>query len=239
VIYSEKGDCDSASQTEIPANLRVFEMISTDGAERTTTANDSAIMQKLLEFKEMGDRTPSQFYKDLKDLATPSTPDDFILKLWENRLPMHVQHVLAAVQNRNAKTRTQIADVIHENRPNAGRIVTVSANRTTAVTDQPAQKVGTSNPLAAAINEMNEQMARIETKMKALNLDRTRPARRRIRSQRKSNLKNQLRSLGLCYYHAVFQEHAKKCRFPCAWNTKNGTKNTKIRVILRYMAMNI
>jgi hypothetical protein len=238
VIYSEKGDCDSASQTEIPANLRRFEMISTDEAERTTTAHDSAIMQKLLEFKEMGDRTPSQFYKDLKDLATPSIPDDLILNLWENRLPMHVQHVLVAVQNRNAKTRTQIADVIHENRPNAG-LITVSANRTSAVTKQPAKKLGTSNPFTAAINKMNEQMAQIEKKMKTLNLNGTHPARRRIRSQRKSNLKNQLQQIGFCYYHAAFQEHAKKCRFPCAWNTENRTKHSKIRVISRYMAMNI
>lgn len=70
---------------------------------------DSKRVRKMLEDEHIGDRTPSQFYRNLKNLATPSTPDDFILTLWESRLPVHVQHKIL---------------------PEAGRIVAISAERT-------------------------------------------------------------------------------------------------------------
>lgn len=45
-----------------------------------------------------------QFYRDLRNLATPSTSVDFILTHWENPLPVHVQYVLAFVNDRKAET---------------------------------------------------------------------------------------------------------------------------------------
>ncbi|XP_060811416.1 uncharacterized protein LOC132904720 [Bombus pascuorum] len=211
-------------------------MICNDESERMAIAYDCAIM---LEYEQMCGRTPSKFYHDLKILATPLTPDDFILMFWEKKLPVFVQDVLAAVQDRNVEKRIQIADFIYESDPESEQVVMVNAEQTTAVTDQPAQKVEASNPFAVAIDDMSEQIAQLETKMRGLSLYRTRPARRRIRSHRKSNLRNRLLQLGLCYYHATYQQHAKKCRFPCAWSTENKTRRTKSQIIPRYMTMNI
>lgn len=84
----------------------------------------------MLEDEHIGDRTPFQFYRDLINLATPSTSNDFILTLWESRLPVHVQHVLDAIDEKKAETLTRIADSIHKILPEAGRIVAVSAERT-------------------------------------------------------------------------------------------------------------
>lgn len=39
--------------------------------------SDSTRMRKLLESEHMGDRTPSQFYRDLKKLVTPSGGADY------------------------------------------------------------------------------------------------------------------------------------------------------------------
>ena len=47
--------------------------------------SDSTRAQKLLEGEHMGDRTPPQFYRDLKKLATVSTPDDLVVTLWRSR----------------------------------------------------------------------------------------------------------------------------------------------------------
>ncbi|KAJ8914237.1 hypothetical protein NQ315_003602 [Exocentrus adspersus] len=44
-------------------------------------------VRKLLESEELGDRTPSQFLRQLRNLAGNNVPDDFIKTLWMNRLP--------------------------------------------------------------------------------------------------------------------------------------------------------
>ncbi|XP_050591585.1 uncharacterized protein LOC126922763 [Bombus affinis] len=56
-------------------------------------------VKKLVESEEMGDRKPSQFYQHLRKLASPSTPDDFVLSLWRTRLPDSIRRILAAVDD--------------------------------------------------------------------------------------------------------------------------------------------
>lgn len=74
-------------------------------------------VRKLLEGEEIGDRTPSEFFRDLKKLATPSVPDDFILTLWKNRLSSNSQRVLVATTDSSITVLTEIADRMHEIRP--------------------------------------------------------------------------------------------------------------------------
>jgi hypothetical protein len=62
----------------------------------------------------MGDRTPSQFYQGLKKLATSSTPDHFDLTFWRSRLPVHVQRVVATMENAKAETLTGMTDRVNE-----------------------------------------------------------------------------------------------------------------------------
>ena len=88
-------------------------------------------MCKLIEIEQIGDRTSSRFYRHLRNFAISSTLDDFILTVWEDRLPVHMQEVLRFVEDKNPETRIQIADRIHEIRPKEGRIVAVSEHRTT------------------------------------------------------------------------------------------------------------
>jgi hypothetical protein len=90
---------------------------------------DAKRVRKLIENEEIGDRTPSQFYRHLRNPATSSTSDDFILGVWEGRLPVHIQRVLTSVQDKNPETRTRIANSIHEIL--SGRIVAVSEHRRT------------------------------------------------------------------------------------------------------------
>lgn len=69
---------------------------------------------KLFEREQMGNRTPSQFYRALKDLSIPSTPEDLILTVWKVRLPMYMQKILAARTETDANILTNIADRIYE-----------------------------------------------------------------------------------------------------------------------------
>ena len=73
-------------------SMERYEKLKSDLIRRVTNS-DGTRVQRMLECEEMGGRTLSRFYRDLKKLATSLTPDDFVLTLWSSRLSTHVQHV--------------------------------------------------------------------------------------------------------------------------------------------------
>lgn len=74
-------------------------------------------VRRLLEDQEMGDRTPSQFYKDLKKLTATSISHDFVLTLWKNRLPVNMQRIPAAIRETSPNALSMVAERIHEISP--------------------------------------------------------------------------------------------------------------------------
>jgi hypothetical protein len=91
---------------------------------------DSMRLRKVPEGEQIGDRTTSQFYRDLRNLATPTIPDDFIFTLWLNRLPVHVQRVLTISEERKVETLNRMAERVHEIRPETGQIAVTPADST-------------------------------------------------------------------------------------------------------------
>lgn len=184
-----------------------FEMTSTNGQLSTRFADlDGWRMHRLLEDEHTRDRTLSQFYRNLRNLATPTTSNDLILTLWLNRLPVHVQRILAAKEEKKAETLTRIAD-----RPETGQIAAVCADST-----------ATEERQNRAMNPKNDSLSRLEAQINALSLD----TRRRLRSNsrcRKSRSRRRLRDSDLCWYHKIFRARAKKCRTQCKWTQRNGT----------------
>ena len=85
-------------------------------------------IRKLLESEEIGDRTPSQFLSHLKTLAGSGLNEDFLSNLFLNRLPVSTQHVLAPVTGKSLTTMAEMADRIHEIRPEKHRVAEVAEN---------------------------------------------------------------------------------------------------------------
>lgn len=83
---------------------------------------DAARKWRLFEQEQMGDRTPSQFFKVLKSLAIPSTPDDFLLAMWKIRLPTYLQRILDGRNETDPNILTKVADRVYEITAEAGRI---------------------------------------------------------------------------------------------------------------------
>lgn len=158
---------------------------------RRVADSDGTRVRKMLEYEEIGGRTPFQFYQDLKKLATPSTPDDFVLTLWRSRLPAHVQHILPASEDTEAENLTRMADRIHETRSVKGRIAAVEAERT----EGERQNRGS--------DQMQDLVCRLIERMDA---SRHRRSRSRERTQPSR----------LCCCHETFRNCARKCRTPCS-----------------------
>jgi hypothetical protein len=184
---------------------------------RILTDSEGDRVKKLVESQEMGDRKPSQFYQHLRKLASPSTPEEFVRSLWRNRLPARIRRILAAVDDTDPDKLMRAADLIAEEFKGEP----VHTPQVEAITNHPTRTEQTEAPWLAMFNTFSDQMNQLRAEMKAMNINHTprRPWRPRRRSRSRSN--ERTRRSGLCYYHEVYRERARKCQSPCKWKPGN------------------
>ena len=172
------------------------------------TDSSSMRVRKLLEGEEIGDRTPSQFLRHLKNLAGTSVNEDFLQNLWMTRLPVSTQHVMAGMSDKSLTAMAEVADRVHEIRPEKGRISAVSQdNAIAALKEELMQLIHLE---ISAISRTQGQHQRSRSR------GRGQPGFRRT-SQNRDSSKNSR----ICWYHNKFGEKATKCREPCAWKSGN------------------
>ena len=198
--------------TNLPAT-RQYEKLKSE-LIRVLTESDSAKVERLVEREEMGDRKPSQFYNDLKKLASPLASDEFILNLWRNRLPDRIREVLAAVDDASIEKLTRTADRIDEAYDRIGQ----RAHRVGTIAEPPAPHADKNGALAVEVSRLREEI-------KALKIGGYRRPRRRsnslTRPRRRSRSRDNPRQDGICFYHARFGDRATKCTIPCKWKSGN------------------
>ncbi|XP_058796880.1 uncharacterized protein LOC131667468 [Phymastichus coffea] len=169
------------------------------------TESDSARVRKLLEGEEMGDRTPSEFYRSMKTHATSSTTDEFILQVWTTRLPLQVQAVMVASSETELDKVLKLADTVHAVNP-----------------QQPKQQISEISDFAALVEQMRKLTAKIDAITSQQSRSRSRSRRgfeKRGRGMTPAPTPNNNSPDGyLCFYHKRFQERAEKCRGPCTWS---------------------
>ena len=94
------------------------------GLIKRLSDSSSTRIRKLLEGEEIGDRTSTQFVRNLKTLAGSDINEDILRNLWLTRLPVSAQHVLAPITE---KSLSVMADRIHEILPEKGKIAMISS----------------------------------------------------------------------------------------------------------------
>ncbi|KAJ8909891.1 hypothetical protein NQ315_014006 [Exocentrus adspersus] len=152
-----------------PEYMEEVEDILTAPPKREQTAlikrlSDSDIKQarKLLEKAEIGDRTPAQFWRCLKNLANHKLQDDLLVEMWKSRLPVKSQQVLAALDEKNGDKLAEIADRIHEVPAESYGISAVREPQKS--TSQPT----TSSQVSSQLEKMQEIMLTTQLMVKAV-----------------------------------------------------------------------
>lgn len=176
--------------------------------KRLSTSQQQKLKQ-LLEHEEIGDRTPSQFLRHLRNLAGTTVHEDFLRTLWLGRLPEIMQAILAAQADLTLDKVAEIADKIKE-------------------THSPRIQVNAVSQSVSAVDELTQQVKQLALKVEELS--RSRPEfRERYRSRSRSSTPYrhsgaESHSQGeFCWYHARFGDNAKKCRSPCTYvRTESG-----------------
>jgi hypothetical protein len=114
----------------------------------------------------------SQFYRDLKRLASTLISDDVVLVLWRSRLPLSIRLALddqlKDQEDQNENVLTEKADLIYQTE----QLSAVSAEETMAASKQTNR----------ASDTLHDQVSRLEAQTSALPLD-SRPSSRSERQQ--------------------------------------------------------
>lgn len=200
--------------SDLPENKK-YETIK-EALIKRLSDSDSAKVRKLLENEELGDRTPTQFWRHLKKLSNSSVTDDFLVEMWKTRLPIKTQQVLAAITEKDGNKLAEIADRIHDI-PNTER-------RRIATVAEPPSKSEESIP-KTTLEKLYEEMLATRLMVNAV-LEQRDQRQGRSRSRSRSTARNRSgsrRRYDTCWYHYRFGEKClpEKCVPPCKYKTKS------------------
>ncbi|KZC04993.1 PREDICTED: uncharacterized protein LOC107193384 [Dufourea novaeangliae] len=187
-----------------PPEFDKYKAIKTELIKRLTDSGTTRI-RKLLETEEIGDRTPTQFWRHLKELAGSSVNDEFLTEVWKDRLPVKTQLVLAATSDKDGVKLAEIADRIHEIPVERGRIAVVS-------------HVSEMELLREELKQMRIQLDAVANNSRRQRWRSPAPSQFRRRFSSNSRQRDKSVSRELCWYHHKYAERAAKCIPPCNWS---------------------
>ncbi|XP_076660932.1 uncharacterized protein LOC143364515 [Halictus rubicundus] len=182
-----------------------YEQIKTALIKRLSDS-DGTRVRKLLEAEEIGDRTPTQFWRHIKKLAGTSVNDEFLTEIWKNRLPVWTQQVLAATKETSGDALAAIADKVHEIQPGRNKVATVSEHE------------GNNADMKMLLAKMQEMQMQINALSRGRDRERKKFFPRRQRSSSRSSIREKMKTdKWLCKYHFKFGKDAHRCIKPCNW----------------------
>lgn len=164
--------------------------------------------RKLISNADIGDKKPSQFLNYMKSLADNSITDDFIKKLWIQRLPAASRAVLSASKD-NLDDLAKMADSMWEVSDR------FSMNAIKVEKDPLESKI---DKLATALEKLSQRFNSNDKKEHVSRRDST-PHHNRSRSKSTQSRDSTKDEHELCWFHHKFGDAAKKCREPCKFNT--------------------
>uniref|UniRef100_A0ABD2WDF2 DUF7041 domain-containing protein n=1 Tax=Trichogramma kaykai TaxID=54128 RepID=A0ABD2WDF2_9HYME len=199
-----------ASQLDSRAAAEVEDIITNPPADNPYTTLRSKLIERLslseeqrvrnlLSDEELGDRKPSQFLRHLRSLAGITPVNDNLLRqLWLRRLPPNIQAILAGQADAQLEKITELADKVAEVCPTP-----IAVN---AVSTPPSNDL-----LLSEISNLSRKISEISRFSRNRSSSRRRSSRHFSRSRSPSPRQGN----NLCWYHAKFQNRAKKCIPPC------------------------
>ncbi|XP_060813990.1 uncharacterized protein LOC132906137 [Bombus pascuorum] len=198
---------------EPPATER-YEKMKSELIKKLADSNDMKVW-KLFEGQKIEDRMPSQFYRDMKRLASTLISNDLILALWKSRLPLSIRLALddqlKNQEDQDENVLTEKADLIYQAKQS---VVKTAANK---------QSNRTSDTL-------HDRVSRLEAQTIALSLD---SRRRSCAECHRSSSRERFQQPGLFNSHGILINWSNKCYFPCDGN-KNQEDATESSVITTY-----
>lgn len=155
-------------------------------------------LRDLISGMQLGDKKPSRLLLEMKSKAGRRVSDELLKSLFLQRLPAHVQQILA-ISNDELEKLAEMADGI------------LSVAGSAAI-----QEVKTEdNTLRQMLAEISTRLSRLETRPSTPSRDSSRRGSRRRSSSRPPADPEH------CWYHQRFGRRATKCTAPCTFVQEN------------------
>lgn len=169
--------------------------------------SDSQRIKKLLSDLPLGDKKPSLLLREMRELSSGQLTDDILRNLWMQRLPKQVQSILSASSER-LQELAMLADKIHEVTSDSSVFSLATNSGQNSVTDQ-------IKALTAQVQNLTEKVEKLSFN-RSRNFSKNRFQKRNLsRSPSRPRDNSYDSTSGMCFYHARFQDKAKKCNAPC------------------------
>lgn len=207
---------------ESPPETDLYKNLKDTLIKRHSLSIEKRIKQ-LVSDEEIGDRRPSEFYRRMKILAgaTATVGDDFLKKLWLNRLPNLISIALIPQSEGELETLLSTADKIWE--------AMSSSNSVSALHNAPSSTANGSNRIEdGRFSRLEKEMQSLRHMISSLNFNQRNSRSRsrennenrsQIRNSRSNSRRRQFDRRGsLCWYHFKYGDQAQKCVQPCRRN---------------------
>lgn len=181
--------------------------------------NEDARLEKLLNDSEIGDRKPSEFFRDLSALAISNSMvnNNLLIKLWMRKLPPTIQMHLTVSNLTSINEKLTLADKIY-GLFNKSQISSVSTSPTNLSNNQLFENlVQVTSNLAGTVDKLSQDVSEIRNSNSFNRNNNKFPTANN--NDRRSNRRN------LCWYHWKFGDMAQKCISPCSFIPNTNTRN--------------
>ncbi|XP_037915049.1 uncharacterized protein LOC119653961 [Hermetia illucens] len=200
-----------ADVVEKPPLVNKYDELKRQLIQRFTDTPETSLTKVLTEL-ELGDKRPSQFYREIKSMAGDQLPEDAVRALWLRRLPSRVRAILTVSTDTKMSVLSEMADRIMDEFSATSSVSSVSRNVefTQIPKEEPAKK--------NVLDEILERLKKLEMGAR----------RERSRSNNRQRSRSRSRQYGnsdWCYYHRTFGNKANKCREPCSFVQSKPAEN--------------
>ncbi|GFU56803.1 uncharacterized protein NPIL_62681 [Nephila pilipes] len=155
-------------------------------------------LRGLISGMQLGDRKPSRLLLEMRSKADSRISEELLKSLFIQRLPTHVQQILAISDDPLDKLAAMAEGIMAVAGPTSSIHVINAENQ----------------DLRTMLLEISSRLSRLETRERSTSRGPEGRFRRRS-SSRESGAHTH------CWYHRRFKERATKCRKPCSFQTEN------------------
>lgn len=191
-----------------------------DALIQRLAVSEAARIQKLLSNEQIGDRTPSQHLRYLRELAGANFTDVALASIWRSALPADVQRIVVGneTEGLSLDNVAKIADRVTE--------IDVSRREIHAATNAGCiaeTQIAAISKQISALTKTVTNLSRSSTAAKPQSKqDKSKAKETRSRSPHPSKHDSDDEDNEVCWYHRRYKEKAQKCNKPCAWKSGNG-----------------
>ncbi|XP_058810382.1 uncharacterized protein LOC131675421 [Phymastichus coffea] len=176
-------------------------------------------LEQMLTCMQLGDKKPSQLYRQMAELAGNNATEDLLKTRWLTLLPQHARNTLKIF-----KAKCTLQELLDA----ADAILDSNTSPATLSIDAPSilathHRAPDFSEIRTLLSELISVSREILIRVSSPPSSPTGTAQHNTSAQRRSRSQSRPRphANGICYYHNRFGAAASRCSLPCAWLSTN------------------